>query len=316
MKTIKFTSPGADKTLIDQTPASSGIFGDYQFVINDDTQNCDWWVVLEGITEEQHANCPKNRTIFVSGEPESVKKYDSAFLAQFEYVVTCQTNLQHPRKILYHQLMPWYIGKSYDELNNKNKKNAKTKTLSIISSVKSSTKGHRERLKFIEKLTKHFGNEIDIFGRGFKEIEKKWDGIAPYRYTIVIENSFYPDYWTEKLADAYLAECYPLYYGCPNIGEYFAKDSITTIDIRKPDEAIRIIEKTIAEKNYELFLPKIQKAKQLVLDKYQIFSSLDKIISELEKKETETSAKTSIFLNPEKILKKSFFERLINKVLK
>jgi hypothetical protein len=46
----------------------------------------------------------------------------------------------------------------------------------------------------------------------------------------VLENSVQKNYWTEKLADAYLSWCVPLYYGCPNIDEYFDPRSIRKID--------------------------------------------------------------------------------------
>ncbi|NQW47660.1 MAG: hypothetical protein HQ464_07830 [Planctomycetes bacterium] len=39
------------------------------------------------------------------------------------------------------------------------------------------------------------------FGQGVKPLADKWDGLAPYRSTIVIKNSRVPHYWTEKIAD-------------------------------------------------------------------------------------------------------------------
>jgi hypothetical protein len=43
--------------------------------------------------------------------------------------------------------------------------------------------------------------------------------------TSCLENSQSPHYWTEKLTDAYLGWAFPLYVGCPNVGDYFAKES-------------------------------------------------------------------------------------------
>ena len=63
-----------------------------------------------------------------------------------------------------------------------------------------------------------------IFGKGINGFEDKWDTLRDYKYHIVIENSSFDDYWTEKLADNYLAECFPFYHGCKNINKYFDKN--------------------------------------------------------------------------------------------
>ncbi len=58
-------------------------------------------------------------------------------------------------------------------------------------------------------------------GRGYKTLERQADGLAPYRYSVVIENVQERDYFSEKLIDAILCKTVPIYWGCPNIGDYF-----------------------------------------------------------------------------------------------
>ena len=53
-----------------------------------------------------------------------------------------------------------------------------------------------------------------------------------------MENAVIPDYWTEKIADCFLAWTLPIYYGCPNLEDYFPEKSFIRIDIEKPEEAI------------------------------------------------------------------------------
>lgn len=36
--------------------------------------------------------------------------------------------------------------------------------------------------------------EVDFFGKGTRYIKDKWDGIAPYKYTIAIKNVDIPYY--------------------------------------------------------------------------------------------------------------------------
>ena len=43
----------------------------------------------------------------------------------------------------------------------------------MISSNKAFTDGHRQRLKFVEALKEHFGENIDVFGRGINSFADK-----------------------------------------------------------------------------------------------------------------------------------------------
>jgi hypothetical protein len=56
---------------------------------------------------------------------------------------------------------------------------------------------------------------------GYQPFDVKTDGLAPYRYSVVIENCQEQNYFTEKLVDAFLCKTVPIYRGCPNIGDYF-----------------------------------------------------------------------------------------------
>jgi hypothetical protein len=144
----------------------------------------------------------------------------------------------------------------------------------VISSDKVQTAGHRRRLKFVHRLKQHFGDQLDVFGRGIREVEDKWDAIAPYRYHIALENGVYPHYWTEKLSDTFLAGAFPLYLGCPNVTEYFPSDSLTTLDANDSTRAIATIEQAIADHRYESSAGDLAEARRLVLDQYNLFPLL------------------------------------------
>lgn len=49
--------------------------------------------------------------------------------------------------------------------------------------------------------------------------------IKNYKFNIAFENKSLPGYVTEKLTDAMLARCIPLYWGCERVGEEFNKKS-------------------------------------------------------------------------------------------
>ena len=60
-----------------------------------------------------------------------------------------------------------------------------------------------------------------MLGRGYDPFEHKQDGLLPYRYSVVIENVQEVDYFTEKLLHCMLCGTIPIYWGAPNIEEYF-----------------------------------------------------------------------------------------------
>ena len=93
----------------------------------------------------------------------------------------------------------------------------KTKMISFITSNKNFTEGHRERLKWVEKI----GDQVDLYGRGFREIETKEEGLCDYMFSIVIENGFYESYFTEKILDCFATGTIPIYLGSPDIADYF-----------------------------------------------------------------------------------------------
>jgi len=253
---VKLSTANPEWPIARQTPGEKGIWGNCHFFVNQKVEHCDFWVVYEGLSKPEKATCPKQNTILITGEPPTVKKYKPSFLNQFATIITCQRDVRRRGVIYTQQMQPWTVGrhqkqhvniywnKNYDELKTITHFE-KTKLISVISSDKSFTQGHRERLEFVRKLAQHFGSKLDIFGRGINEIEDKWDAIAPYKYHVALENTSYQDYWTEKLGDTFLAGSYPLYYGCPNIFDYFPKTALTCIDINKPQRAITKIEEMI-----------------------------------------------------------------------
>lgn len=113
----------------------------------------------------------------------------------------------------------WYHGNSFRELNEMSSPK-KIEMCSWITSGISRTANHRQRLQFLQSLQAN-NIKFDLFGRNLPEwaqtrgkIGNKWYAMAPYYYNLAIEN--YADnnwYVSEKLWDALLAWCLPIYYG-------------------------------------------------------------------------------------------------------
>ena len=266
---VKITGEITDWPLLRQTPGSKGVWGDCQFFVNDDTAECEYWVVYDGISAAETVRCPPENVILFTAEPPPIRAYHPRFLAQFAAVVTCQERIKHPGVIREQQALPWHLmNKSYDDLAF-GPPPEKTGTLSVICSDKAWTEGHRRRLDFVQRLKASLGEGLDYYGQGARV--PKWGGSAPYKYTIAIENSCYRDYWTEKIADAFLVDAYPFYYGCPNIGEYFPAESFTWIEIGEFEAARDTIHRTIQRNEYEASVEARATAKDLILNKYNLF---------------------------------------------
>ena len=93
----------------------------------------------------------------------------------------------------------------------------KTKSLSIIVSDKKWLPGHQLRHQVMSSI----GEKMDIFGRCCNYIENKGDALRDYKFNICIENLQNTNWFTEKLIDCLRTGTVPIYWGCPNIGDYF-----------------------------------------------------------------------------------------------
>ena len=107
---IKLSDPFTSWPIVRQTPGSHGVWGNCEFFVNKEVQECDYWVVYEGLKAVESTRCPPQNTILITGEPPTVKSYPPGFLAQFGTVITCHTAIIHPHIIHSQQSQPWHAG--------------------------------------------------------------------------------------------------------------------------------------------------------------------------------------------------------------
>ena len=132
----------------------------------------------------------------------------------------------------------------------------KTKNISCISSSKSFLEGHKKRLEFVNHILNVIPkNDLDMFGIGFSPIQGKIEGLKDYRFSIAIENSYAPNEASEKISDCFLTGTIPIYYGTPNIGNYFNIDGIITFNTK---EELEIIVKDIILNGENIYQSKIE----------------------------------------------------------
>jgi hypothetical protein len=268
---VRFTGDWDYSKILSHTPGGRGIWDGIRFTV-DAVPECDYLIVLNKLPEPVEIRCPRDHIWCVIEEPYVPGLYNwiSEGHQDFAHVFTHHIPRPGPKYIRSHSAIPWWVGRSYDELEAAEAP-AKTKGVSMIASTLSWLPGHRKRRDLREFLTAVAPGEVDMFGRGLRYLEDKWDGLAPFRYSIAIENSNSPDYWTEKVADCFLSWTIPLYDGAPNLGDYFPAESFIQINSADKPATLATIREVLRHDRWEQRLPALAQARRLVLDKYDLF---------------------------------------------
>lgn len=285
---IKLISRGS---LNDQNSRYAGqlpknqIYGSCEFTFDASDREYDWLVVIDDIAHSiprriEELACPSDHTILVTTEPSSITKYGNAFAGQFNYLLTNQEKnvLKHPNATRSQTGNLWFYGKGYDDIIGA-KTPEKTKKISTVCSSKQ--QGHTiHRLRFeFTKLLQERVSDIVRFGHGYKWIDLKADALDSYEFHVAIENHYAPHVWTEKLADTFLGYCVPIYYGCPNVYEYFPKESIILIDLNDFEGSIKKIQEIISTPGeYERRFEAIKEARRRVIEEYNLIAMINKIV--------------------------------------
>lgn len=135
----------------------------------------------------------------------------------------------------------------------------KNKEISCISSAKNFLPGHIMRMEIIQFLKNI--ERVDLFGSGINPIESKLNALIDYKFSIVIENARISNWITEKLNDCFLTKTVPIYYGAPNVGDFFPEQALIQFNsIPELHEILRQIEKS-PDECYNSKLPYLDDAK-------------------------------------------------------
>lgn len=257
-----------------QTPKQSGVWGDITFT-EEPLNESDYTVVLNYAPHDMVIMTPPENIWALMQEPylPEIFEWIDKGHDQFSRVFIPSDQIDDLKYIPSQTCLPWY---DYDKLSSydnliKLDVPKKFKSISLVTSTKNFFPGHLKRLEFVRYLQEQKPFEIDLYGRGINPIENKWDALAPYKYSIAIENTKSSDYWTEKLADCFLAYTLPIYYGAEKLEDYFPAESFVRIDIEDIEGSVAKIRRVLDEDIWDKRLAAIKEARNLVLNKYQLF---------------------------------------------
>lgn len=260
---------------------------------------CDALLVFNNPSKKINTSCFPENVIAFMMEPGVYSENPWMFKGLQQYACVYSPLKNSSNTILSHGFLGWHVLPNWSELATLAVPEKKA-AMSCIASKLQQFKGHRLRHNFINSLRKEI-TSIEFFGKGSNYIADKMDGLLPYRYSIAIENTSEPYYFTEKITDCFLAYTVPVYYGCTNIENYFPGKSFIHIDIEDPVKAVRTIREIIEKDDWQERVSALQEARELVLNKYQPLAGAAGIL-----RKTQPTLKKQIHLKPvpDRVLRK------------
>lgn len=276
------------------TPNGSGCWDGIQFT-SEPVDDFDYLIVMNSPPAKMQLLCDPRKIWTVVHEPPTgcykLWHINADYSAR---TYTCDPELRGPEYIQNQPALGWSLHHDYDCLT-KCSPPQKTKQLSWVTSNKRFLKGHRRRMQFLKRIQDEI--DFDLFGRGIQPIEHKWDGLAPYRYSLAIENFSNSLYWSEKISDCFLAWTMPIYYGCTHITDYFPAEAMIQIDITAPD-VVEQIKAALADDPWPHRLDAIAHARDLILNRYQLMPFLAQQIRQFDNEHAAPTEKQVVSLYP------------------
>lgn len=140
---------------------------------------------------------------------------------KFDYILTYDENLLKRSD----KYIKYIVGQTRIDIPNIY---PKSKFISMIASNKRMSVGHRYRHEIASFL--HNKYDVHMWGSGYKGFNDKMQPLADYYFTISVMNCKMNNYFTEVLVDNFMCGTVPIFWGCPNIDEYFDINGIITFD--------------------------------------------------------------------------------------
>jgi len=262
-----------------------------RFHINEHCDRADVWFVIEDLDDDDTVcRVPDQAVIFLSAETSwpngffDTNSANAAFMDQFTWIYTW-LDVYRANVTATFPFLPWMVNANHgSSVSQPHERDLtflgdlpsvpKERELSVICSAQSATPGHQQRLRFVTALKEHFQDRLDWYGNGIQPIATKWEGLAPYRYSIAIENHMAINVVTEKLWDPLLAYALPLYAGAPNARELLPADSFVELNIADLNGSIEMIESLLSEDLYESRINAIRQARAEILGPLNVYSRI------------------------------------------
>mgnify|MGYP003631052764 FL=1 len=171
------------------------------------------------------------------------------FEEHFDFVFTYEKTLidRDPKKYIFHPCDTSGIELESYKLHEKNK------LVSMIYSEKTWLFGHRLRHIVAKSLLpKMKYDKVDLMGRATERpVRLKSESLNDYMFQITIENAKRHNYFADKIYDCFVTATIPIYWGAPNIGDFFDERGILSFNL--PNELEKILYSLTEEKYHSMY---------------------------------------------------------------
>lgn len=229
-------------------------------------------IVIDPFRDPSYIEDPTIFKVAVQAEPPSVNNRvpENYLLKHGESYDLILTYYDSVLSELPNSELNYFAGTWINEIRDNFVKNRK---LSFITSNKNFATGHKVRMDVVKNLSHRF----DLYGRGFNEIENKMEGLENYQFSVVIENEFMNNWFTEKIVDCFMTKTIPVYKGCPNIGDFYDEAGIIKFnDVEDLDSIIGSLD----EDRYKSMLESVNRNYNIAINDIPFNKRIEKKIKE------------------------------------
>jgi hypothetical protein len=250
----------------------------YKLYYNDVRQKYDLTITLD---DWPHIITPvmSKYKILVCFEPEFINKYSKSFLNQFDEIHSANKKIAKLNYQTHHVGFPWHFTATIDEIKSIRPDKPSGRSICMISSSKNLTDQHKTRLQNVDFLMKNISSKVDLYGRGFTDFSDKAKLLSRYQFAIVMENVSQPHYISEKLTDCFLTQTYPIYYGCPNVHDYYPVGSCLDLTHIPRSQWAHTIDHFLNNNSYERLIEKLKVARTRYFELYSLDKLLKRVVT-------------------------------------
>jgi len=249
------------------------------------------------ITEDSFHKDPSKRNIFMQVEPNVVANNQEEIIKQcgnYDFIITYNDEVLKKCKNAYKYVYgrTWIAPEDYANINIKDK----VFRITTVVGSKSGTAGYKlrrnsyNRQNLITSVPTRFfisSQATNIQPRKNKNtprlnanLKRKFDLFKDSQFCIVIENSRQINYFTEKLCDCIITKTIPVYWGCPNISDYFDTTGWIILDDESIDHLTEKVNALDAE-YYMKYIDTVENNFKKVKEYIDIEENLNRALREI-----------------------------------
>jgi hypothetical protein len=244
-----------------------------------DIHNIDW-----------HINNTSNYKIIFISEPQSILKIDDDIIKnynKYDLIITFNDTILNAcpnAKLCFLPATTWIKNDIYLNIDI----TKKTFTISTVVGFKLITEGHHFRqLVYYNQTLLQTNHPLVVYRSSAGPTlpnennnpllgDNKFPLFETFQFSLVIESCSEKNYFTEKLIDCLITKTIPIYYGCPNISDFFDTQGWIILVSISTIERIKELESKLSLLNsdyYTRYLNTVEKNYHISCEKYNKFQS-------------------------------------------